>query len=111
MLVKTDFKGANPYLTQDLIFISQPNLSVKHRLHLSFHENCYHVIYSKFDLKIICSSLYGRTICHYEHENTDILMEIIYNFDGKKVFEGSDPNKHVIFLTDIGLNVINNFIL
>ena len=81
-------------------------------MHLSLYENSqHHVIYSKFDLKIIYSPQYGRTIWDYEQVNTDILQETIYNFDGKILFGGIDSNKSVNISTDIVFNVMKNFIL
>ena len=64
-------------------------------MHLSLHENSQHhvIIYSKFDLKIIYSPYYGRSIWDYEQVNTDVLKETIYNFDGKILFGGNDSNK------------------
>ena len=47
----------------DLIFTSQPNLSVESRTQPSLHPNCYYrVIYAKFNLELIYPSPYCHNI-------------------------------------------------
>ena len=51
------------FLCINLIFMSQPNLITESGVHLSLHKNChYQIIYAKFQLEIIYSSLYAREV-------------------------------------------------
>ena len=47
----------------DLIFTSQPNITMDTGVHLSLHSNCHHqIIYAKLDLKVFYSPRYERTV-------------------------------------------------
>ena len=54
----------------DLIFTSQPNLSVESGTQLSLHPNCHHqIIYSKFNLEVIYPPSYAFEVWHYQNSN------------------------------------------
>ena len=66
----------------DLVFTSQPNLSVDSVIHTPLHGNChYQIIYKKFDLRKLYPPPNERTILHYKHANIDLIKKAIDKLD------------------------------
>ena len=60
----------------DLIFTSQPNLSVESGTQPSLHPNCHHqIIYAKFNLEVLYPPPYTREVWDYKDSN-DPLMNL-----------------------------------
>ena len=80
----------------DLIFTSQPNLSLESGTRPSLHPHCHHqIIYAKFNLEVLYPPSYTCEVWHYQDSNVDLIGRSINEFD---IF-----NKTV-------LNVLSNFI-
>lgn len=88
-----------------MIFTSPPTLGI--------HGNCYyHIIYSKFGLKLFYPAPYEGAIWHYKYVNKDLTEKAINNFNWKKTLEDCYSNKQIDILTDTSLiigKVINSF--
>ena len=57
----------NSSLCIDLIFISQPNLSVELETQPSLHPNCHHqIIYAKFNIEVLYPLPYIWEVWHYK---------------------------------------------
>ena len=71
----------------DLIFISQPNLSVESGTQPSLHPNChYQIIYAKFNLEVLYPPPYTRKVWHYQDSNFDLIRRSINEFDWDRAF-------------------------
>ena len=63
----------------DLIFTSQPNLTIESGVYPSLHPNCHHqVVYAKFNLKIYYPY---REVWHYKDANIEIIRKAIDGFN------------------------------
>ena len=75
----------NSSLCIDLIFRSQPNLSVESGTQPSFHPNCYHqIIYAKFNLEVLYPPPYTQEVWHYKDSNVDLIRRSINEFDWER---------------------------
>ena len=93
----------------DLIFTRQRNLVVDFCMHPSFYEKYHHhVIYKKFDLKIIYSPLCERTVWHYQQADKELIKRFLKNFDWKNDFLNCNPNEQVSVLTRTVLDILSN---
>ena len=58
----------------DLIFISQPNLSVESGTQPSLHPNCHHqIVYAIFNLEVIYPPPYTREVWHYQDSDVELI--------------------------------------
>ena len=72
----------NLSLCIDLIFTSQPNLSIESGTQPSLHPNCHNqIIYAKFNLEVLYPQPYPREVWHYQDSNVDLIRRSINEFD------------------------------
>ena len=96
----------------DLIFTSQPNLSVESGTQSSLHPNCHHqIIYTKFNLEVIYPPPYARKVWHYQDSNVDLIRRSMNEFDWDRGFANKHVNENVLIFNKTVLNVLSNFIL
>ena len=96
----------------DLIFTSQPNLSVESETQPSLHPNCHHqIIYAKFNLEVLYPPTYTREVWHYQDSNLDLIRGSINEFDWVRVFANKHVDEAVLIFNKTVLNVLSNFIL
>ena len=78
----------------DLIFTSQPNLSVESGTQPSLHPNCHHqIIYAIFNLEVIYPPPYTREVWHYQDSNVDLIRRSINEFDWDRAFANNMETK------------------
>ena len=88
----------------DLIFTSQPNLSVESEIQPSIHPNCHHqIIYAKFNLEVLYSPPYTRDVWCYQDSNVDLIRRSINEFDRDRAFANKQEDEKF-------LNILSNFI-
>ena len=76
----------------DLIFASQPNLTIESRVNPSLDPNCHHqLIYAIFYLQIYYPPQYYREVWHYNNANTELIRRAVDQFNWQKAL----LNKHV----------------
>ena len=96
----------------DLIFTSQPNLSVESGTEPSLHPNChYQIIYAKFNLEVLYPPPYTREVWHYHDSNVDLIRRSINEFDWDRAFANKQVDEKVLIFNKTVLNVLSNFIL
>ena len=96
----------------DLIFTSQPNLSVESGTQSSLHPNCHHqIIYTKFNLEVIYPPPYACKVWHYQDSNVDLIRRSMNEFDWDRGFANKHVNENVLIFNKTVLNVLSNFIL
>ena len=94
----------------DLIFTSQPNLSVKLGTQSSLHPNCHHqLIYTKFNIEVIYPPLYPGEVWHYQDSNVDVIRRSISEFDWDRSFANKHVDEKVSIFNKTVLNVLSNF--
>ena len=92
----------------ELIFTSQPNLSVESGAQPSLHPNCHHqIIYAKFNLEVLYSPPYTREVWHYQDSNADLNRRSINEFDLDRAFVNKQVNEKVLIFNK---TVLSNFI-
>ena len=80
-------------------------------VHSSLHPNCYHqIIYARFNLKIYYPSHYERDIWHYKKANSDLIQQVIGEFNCERAFHRKNINDKVSILNNTINNVLSNFI-
>ena len=95
----------------DLIFTSQPNLSVESGTQPSLHPNCHHqIIYAKFNLEVLYPPPYTREVWHYKDSNVDLIRRSINEFDWDRAFANKHVDEKVLIFNKTVLNVLSNFI-
>ena len=95
----------------DLIFTSQPNLSVESGTQPSLHPNCHHqIICAKFNLEVLYPPYYTREICHYQDSNVDLIRRCINEFDWDRAVANKHANEKVFIFNKIVFNVLSHFI-
>ena len=95
----------------DLIFTSQPNLSVESGTQPSFHPNCHHeIIYAKFNLEVLYPPPYTREVWHYKDSNVDLIRRSINEFDWDRAFANKHVDEKVLIFNKTVLNILSNFI-
>ena len=95
----------------DLIFTSQPNLSVESGTQSSLHPNCHHqIIYTKFNLEVIYPPPYAREVWHYQDSNVDLIRRSINEFDWDRAFANKHVDEKVLIFNKTILNALSNFI-
>ena len=100
----------NSALCNDLIFTSQPNLSVKSGTKSSLHPNCHHqLIYTKFNIEVIYPPLYAREVWHYQDSNVDVIRWSINEFEWDRAFANKHADETVLIFNKTILNVLSNF--
>ena len=101
----------NPSSCIDLIFTSQPNLSVESETQPSLHPNCHHqIVYAIFNLEVIYPPAYTREVWHYQDSDVELIGRSLNGSDWDRAF----ANKHVdekdeIFNKTV-FNILSNFI-
>ena len=82
----------NSFSCIDLIFTSQPDLSVESGTQPSLYPYCHHqIIYAKFNLEVLYQPPYTREVRHYQNSNADLIRRSINEFGWERAF----ANKHV----------------
>ena len=101
----------NSSLCIDLIFTSQPNLSVESVTQPSFHHNnCPHqIIYAKFNLEVLYPTPYTREVWHYQDSNVDLIRRSINESDWDRTFANKYVDEKVLIFNNTVLNVVSNF--
>ena len=95
----------------DLIFTSQPNLSVESRTQPSLHPNCHHqIIYAKFNLEVFYPLPYTREVWHYKDSDVDLIRRSINEFDWDRAFANKHVDDKVLIFNKTVLNILSNFI-
>ena len=95
----------------DLIFTSQPNLSVESGTQPSLHPNCHHqIIYAKFNLEVLYPPPYTREVWHYKDSNVDLIRRSINEFDWDRAFANKHVDEKVLIFNKTVLNILSNFI-
>ena len=95
----------------DLIFTSQPNLSIKSGTQPSLHPNChYQIIYAKFNLEVLYPPPFTREVWHYQDSNVDLIRRSINEFDWDRAFANKHVDEKVLIFNKTVLNVLSNFI-
>ena len=95
----------------DLVFTSQPNLTVNSETHPSLHPNCHHqIIYAKFNFKIHYPLPYTGHVWHYKDSNDDLIRTAINQFNWEKAFENKNVDEKVLTFNKAVLNILSNFI-
>ena len=95
----------------DLIFTSQPNLSVESGTQPSLHPNCQHqIIYAKFNLEVLYSAPYTREVWHYQDSYVDLIRRSINEFGWDRAFANKHVDEKVLIFNKTVLNVLSNFI-
>ena len=95
----------------DLIFTSQPNLSVESGIQLSLHPNCHHqVIYTKFNHEVLYPPPYTREVWHHQNSNVDLIRRSINEFDSDTAFANKHVYEDALFFNKTVLNILSNFI-
>ena len=95
----------------DLIFTSQPNLSVESGTQPSRHPNCHHqIIYAKFNLEVLYPPPYTREVWHHQDSNVDLIRRSINEFDWDRAFANKHVHEKVFIFNKTVLNVLSNFI-
>ena len=95
----------------DLIFTSQPNLSVESGTQPSHHPNCHHqIIYAKFNLEVLYPPPYTREVWHHQDSNVDLIRRSINEFDWDRAFANKHVHEKVFIFNKTVLNVLSNFI-
>ena len=95
----------------DLIFTSQPNLSVESGTQPSLHPNChYQIIYAKFNLEVLYPSSFTREVWHYQDSNVDLIRRSINEFDWDRAFANKHVDEKVLIFNKTVLKVLSNFI-
>ena len=95
----------------DLIFTSQPNLSVESGTQPSLHPNCHHqIIYVKFNLEVLYPPPYTWEVWHYKDSNVDLIRRPINEFDWDRAFANKHAYEKVLIFNKTVLNVLSNFI-
>ena len=95
----------------DLIFTSQPNLSVESGTLPSLHPNCHHqIIYTKFNLEVLYPPPYTRKVWHYQDSNIDFIWRFINEFNWDRAFANKHVDEKVLICNKIVSNVLSNFI-
>ena len=93
----------NSFSCIELIFTSQPNLSVESGTH---HQ----IVYAIFNLEVIYPPPYTREVWHYQDSDVELIRRSLHGFDWDRAF----ANKHVDEKTEIFnktvFNVLSNFI-
>ena len=96
----------------DLIFTSQPNLTIESGVYPSLHPNCHHqVVYAKFNLKIYYPPQYYREVWHYKDANIELIRKEIDGFNWQKAFSNKNNKEKVDTFNSTILNIFSNFIL
>ena len=101
----------NSSLCIDLIFTSQPNLSVESVTQPLFHHNnCPHqIIYAKFNLEVLYPTPYTREVWHYQDSNVDLIRRSINESDWDRTFANKYVDEKVLIFNNTVLNVVSNF--
>ena len=95
----------------DLIFTSQPNLTIESGVYPSLHPNCHHqVVYAKFNLKIYYPPQYYREVWHYKDANIELIRKAIDGFNWQKAFSNKNVNEKVDTFNKTILNILSNLI-
>ena len=95
----------------DLIFASQPNLTIESRVNPSLDPNCHHqLIYAIFYLQIYYPPQYYREVWHYNNANAELIRRAVDQFNWKKAFLNKNVNEKVNIVNEAILNKLRNFI-
>ena len=101
----------NLSLCIDLIFTSQPNLSVESGTQPSLYPNChYRIISAEFNLEVLYPPHYTREVWHYQDSNVGLIRRSINEFDWDRAFANKHVDEKVLILNKTVLNVLSNFI-
>ena len=95
----------------DLIFTSQPNLSVESGTQPSLHPNCHHqIVYAIFNLEVIYPPPYTREVWHYQDSDVDLIRRSLNEFDWDRAFANKHVDQKVEIFNKTVFNVHSNFI-
>ena len=95
----------------DLIFTSQPNMTMDPGVHPSLHSNCQHqIISAEFDLKVFYPPPYERTVWHFSRANSDQIKKAISLFDWESSLNNLDVNEQVSVSNETIMNIMSNFV-
>ena len=95
----------------DLIFTSQPNLSVESGSQPSLHRNCRHqIIYAKFNLEVLYPPPYTRKISRYKDSNVDLIRRSINEFDWDRTFANKHVDEKLLIFNKTVSNILSSFI-
>ena len=95
----------------DLIFASQPNLTIESGINPSLDPNCHHqLIYAIFNLQIYYPPQYYREVWHYNNANAELIRRAVDQFNWKKSFLNKNVNEKVNIVNEAILNKLRNFI-
>ena len=98
--------------SDDLIFMSQPNLIIESGLHWSLYSNCHHqIIFSKFNLDAVYPPPSVREVWHYKDADTNLIRQVINKFNWQRAFLNTNYNEKVGIFNSTILNNLSNFIL
>ena len=101
----------NSCLCIDLTFTSQPNLSSESGIQPSLYPNCHHhIIYLKFNLKVLYPPPYADKVWHYQDSNVDLIRRSINEVDWDRAFVNKNVDEKVLIFKKTVLNVLSNLI-
>ena len=93
----------------DLIFTSQPNLSVESGTQRSHHPNCHHqILYAIFNLEVIYPLPHTREVCHYQ--DVELIRRSLNGFDWDRAFANKHVDEKVEIFNKTVFNVLSNLI-
>ena len=88
----------------DLVFTSHPNMVIDFGVHASLNSNYhYHIIYAKFDLKIIYLLPYEG---NFKFANSDHIKRTIDIFDWESALNYIDANDQVSVFNSTNPNIV-----
>ena len=95
----------------DLIFTSQPNISVESGTQPSLHPNCHHqIVYAIFNLEVIYPVPYTREVWHYQDSDVKLIRRSFNGFDWDRAFANKHVDEKVEIFNKTVFNVLSNFI-
>ena len=95
----------------DLIFTSQPNLSVESGTLPSLHPNCHHqIVYAIFNLEVIYPPPNTREVWHYQDSDVELIRRSLNGFDWDRAFANKHVDEKVEIFNKTVFNVLSNFI-
>ena len=72
----------------DLIFTSQPNLSVESGTQPSLHHNCHdQIVYAIFNLEVIYPPPYTREVWHFQDSDVELIRRSLMDLTGIELLQ------------------------
>ena len=95
----------------DLIFSSNPSLTKNCGIEHSIYNKCHHnIIYGTLNFKVPLPPPYHCGIWVYKKANIQNIQKAVSMFDWRSAFKGNTINKNYKILTDMLMNIFENFI-